>query len=135
MEQYLHLSGKYRVVLSNTMSHRETPRLGGEDYVAIPPATLKKETPPRVRGKTSEGSEEGLVVGNTPARARETTQCRARRSQWWNHPRVHGEDIRQRVVVSLPMETPPHLRGRLPTRSSWPPKAEKHPRLSGEDLK
>ena len=117
------------------------------------------ETPPHARGRPVDQltATVRFDFGNTPAcagktlftrvffndlqkhpRMRGEDPCALRRraqvrQEAWKHPRMRGEDRTLTASAALPLETPPHARGRPNERDFGGFAKQKHPRMRGED--
>ena len=132
---------------------RKHPRVCGEDCPARSYLYPPRETPPRMRGRRHYCQQCGNILGNTPAYAGKTDISQRMAATIQKHPRVCGEDLQSKSPRIALVETPPRMRGR-PWRiqdhtaskrntpayagktDSRPPlrsKAQKHPRVCGED--
>ena len=111
-------------------------------------------SPPRMRGRRHRSEQQQSAVRLTPAYAGKTARSAASRPPRWAHPRVCGEDLRGYGGVSVPLGSPPRMRGRRArgvvycclggltpayagktgrsSRASWTARA--HPRVCGEDV-
>ena len=129
------------------------PRLRGEDKDFRRYPALEAETPPLARGRRGVKAKDRRCPGNTPACAGKTNYRSAFRAARRKHPRLRGEDSKSAYSDASMRETPPLARGRLrsvyrlsPCLGNTPAcagkttgglqaeiRAQKHPRLRGED--
>ncbi len=146
--------GRPHSAQSRLRSPWKHPQLRGEDFCTCPTLIALIETPPLTRGRLCALQRNLPADGNTPAYAGKTRRRRPSAKREGKHPRLRGEDLREREHAVFLPETPPLTRGRLRLvgRASrrarntpayagktvmegvFPPDRTKHPRLRGEDI-
>ena len=94
---------------------QDHPRMCGENSPTLPSGSNVTGSPPHVRGKPFILNICGLFCGITPACAGKTNPAPVPEINFWDHPRMCGEnDVRFLPVVACE-GSPPHVRGKLCT--------------------
>ena len=93
----------------------------GEDTARIPANTPANGSPPHARGRQACVCREGVCRRITPACAGKTFYYRIRQGPYQDHPRMRGEDSLHLSAARCRDGSPPHARGRRPTRLGWDP--------------
>ena len=83
----------------------------GEQDIPCKGGNNDRGSPPRVRGTDSEWSENAAIVGITPACAGNSNSRNALHTAWEDHPRVCGEQVFYRLLVTADDGSPPRVRG------------------------
>ena len=137
-----------------TTSHRDHPRVCGEKPASMPRHTLRRGSPPRMRGKELGFHIVAVKIGITPACAGKRRCPRFRPGKTRDHPRVCGEKFYVDEVLPGDTGSPPRMRGKdgvndsaqavtgiTPAcagkshcRSRTSPDRWDHPRVCGEKL-
>ncbi len=87
------------------------PRVCGEKFAPLPPASFAQGSPPRVRGEVFGSTPTFSMIGITPAcagRSRRPWRCRPLS---WDHPRVCGEKAQRAQNLRRAGGSPPRVRG------------------------
>ena len=87
------------------------PRVCGEHWNLLSPATLFGGSSPRMRGALVAVLVAGPAAGIIPAYAGSTTALASRFACRWDHPRVCGEHILLHRLQSLFLGSSPRMRG------------------------
>ena len=90
------------------------PRVCGEKALSTFSSRKNSGSPPRVRGKGSDGRGAGDVEGITPAYAGKSCRRCPQRSRSRDHPRVCGEKRKTGAVPAPLPGSPPRMRGKEP---------------------
>ena len=69
-------------------------------------------SPPHMRGKVYELTDEGLVLGITPAHAGKSNAVRSAEELGRDHPRTCGEKKCGKFTAISGLGSPPHMRGK-----------------------
>ena len=105
-------AGKSMPWLRPGAAHGDHPRMGGEKVRLRWKPKSKKGSPPRGRGKVSDGEIAKGKVRITPAWAGKSSQTEIRHSSREDHPRMGGEKgLRVQYAAGLP-GSPPRRRGK-----------------------
>jgi hypothetical protein len=86
-------AGKTRFKVNLAILEWKHPRVRGEDDAFRAEGLLLPETPPRARGRLCFVHMLCVIDRNTPACAGKTQQRSIRLLTFWKHPRVRGEDF------------------------------------------
>ena len=108
--------GRPHSAQSRLRSPWKHPQLRGEDFCTCPTLIALIETPPLTRGRPEGEDLRQNAKGNTPAYAGKTTGRLGAGRIAEKHPRLRGEDLREREHAVFLPETPPLTRGRLHPR-------------------
>ncbi len=131
---------------------RDYPRICGEKCVVSCHMASPLGLSPRVRGKESLDSVDGVGVGITPACAGKRPSHPHYQPTHWDHPRVCGEKMKEAAKSALDKGSPPRARGKAgqfaglrvllgitpacagksPASGSRPGRSGDHPRVCGE---
>ena len=108
-------AGKRHSMHQRKASAKDHPRVGGEKIQSKKVWIADHGSPPRRRGKVIVNLI--LTKGHriTPAQAGKSRCSSAKGKAVQNHPRVGGEKNKELEGVWLPMESPPHGRGKVLT--------------------
>ena len=106
---YAGKSVRPRLLQMPTWDH---PRVCGEKALASGTTTIWWGSPPRMRGKVSDGEIAKGKVRITPAYAGKRPAASAPVSGQRDHPRVCGEKCRLFAVAACPAGSPPRMRGK-----------------------
>ena len=93
---------------------------------------LRRESPPRMRGKERRAENRKRRGGITPAHAGKRPERPRKCPRWWNHPRACGEKQSQVPVMGAPSGSPPRMRGKAAPCGHLPSLPGDHPRACGE---
>ena len=88
------------------------PRVCGEKFILKFAFTPIEGSPPRVRGKAEEPTEEASCNGITPACAGKSSVNGSGKDSSEDHPRVCGEKIAGRYLAVCAIGSPPRVRGK-----------------------
>ena len=110
------------------------PRTCGEKTTRPPPRRTRRGSPPHMRGKDPFLLVAVEEVGITPAHAGKRGRHSRRNRLPWDHPRTCGEKPVIRVQLATLQGSPPHMRGKAPTRSRLPTPAGITPAHAGKRL-
>ena len=89
------------------------PRVGGEKWLYLDDFFCLAGSPPHRRGKVDLDGGLSEAVGITPAQAGKSKLALCTPSCPTDHPRAGGEKNKELEGVWLPMESPPHGRGKV----------------------
>ena len=95
------------------------PRVCGENNTFLNALPRRVGSPPRVRGKLGGPDVGDGPAGLTPACAGKTPRMRAASRAAAAHPRVCGENVLWRSPPPGRAGSPPRVRGKLPSLSTW----------------
>ena len=84
----------------------------GEKQRSAESVTIPMGSPPHVRGKELRTAFKPCRLGITPACAGKSVTYRCYISEGKDHPRMCGEKQRSAESVTIPMGSPPHVRGK-----------------------
>ena len=93
-------------------SSRDHPRVCGEKPKVMNLVLVRPGSPPHVRGKELRTAFKPCRLGITPACAGKSVTYRCYISEGKDHPRMCGEKQRSAESVTIPMGSPPHVRGK-----------------------
>ena len=96
---------------------RDHPRTCGENYECKSCPLQEAGSPPHLRGKRVQPKSYKVVQGITPAPAGKTYSGKERIKQEKDHPRTCGENFECIRTNGSHKGSPPHLRGKLKSRS------------------
>ena len=88
------------------------PRVCGENSRPSSPSLRPIGSPPRVRGKQWLKATAGAPLGITPACAGKTEDAENLFYDYWDHPRVCGENHFPNDIIGLTKGSPPRVRGK-----------------------
>ena len=146
-------AGKTIVSLPVAPQQKDHPRMRGEDPIVPLQSLAPYGSPPHARGRLQHLRSGLLLHRITPACAGKTAMDNAFADGGEDHPRMRGEDSREKNTQTYIMGSPPHARGRLSGMAaslrSWritpacagktigrpftKPTYMDHPRMRGED--
>ena len=106
-------AGKTKIVKYLLWSHRDHPRVCGENLAPCKTCSLITGSPPRVRGKHGRKIHHGLQRRITPACAGKTHPRGVRAAAEKDHPRVCGENWEGARADGGQVGSPPRVRGKL----------------------
>ena len=106
-------AGKSRATAAQQRAGRDHPRVCGEKLIASKRETLCTGSPPRVRGKAFIAEIRTRAVRITPACAGKRRGRGTLCTQGQDHPRVCGEKVNLGALLSLPIGSPPRVRGKV----------------------
>ena len=87
------------------------PRVCGEQSIRHASSSGPRGSPPRVRGTVSELRKHGCKVRITPACAGNRSSFCSNRVNFWDHPRVCGEQVTPSLMGKSSLGSPPRVRG------------------------
>ena len=99
--------------------NQDHPRVCGEKFGMIGVIWPVSGSPPRVRGKGTDGAAEHGLYGITPAYAGKSRGRWQGRQRCRDHPRVCGEKHHPTPSSAGPRGSPPRMRGKEPSRLSF----------------
>ena len=105
-------AGKSIAVRSFYRFPRDHPRVCGEKYRQNRLCLCSWGSPPRMRGKDSQGCKGGKPAGITPAYAGKSNPDYAHTAQAGDHPRVCGEKANPLPANQRAAGSPPRMRGK-----------------------
>ena len=112
-------SGIKRSFLESVIKRARIRTVSGVDALFVmntnPKQCFTKNTegsPPRVRGKQEECSNENYSHGITPACAGKTPQIPRPARVLWDYPRVCGENVKSLALIAERAGSPPRVRGK-----------------------
>ena len=106
-------AGKRTPCWSRSLQYLDHPRVCGEKVTATPMCRSTLGSPPRMRGKAVADEAAGAWSGITPAYAGKRVVVRLVFAAMWDHPRVCGEKSSHTGEPSLPLGSPPRMRGKV----------------------
>ena len=126
------MRGKARSKCTKTTGYRITPAYAGKSGMPAASGTVAKDhprvcgekpvfanlgeqavgSPPRMRGKVQDETQQGLWTGITPAYAGKSDLRRADLLWSWDHPRVCGEKRSIFINTKYGIGSPPRMRGK-----------------------
>ena len=106
-------AGKRFASAATSAPLRDHPRVCGEKVLVRGADGLPAGSPPRVRGKVKRMYNAGANRGITPACAGKRVKHCVLRSFCLNHPRVCGEKVIHRRLLSIGRGSPPRARGKV----------------------
>ena len=106
-------AGKTYACLYPSQLHRDHPRVCGENANISFDDSMKKGSPPRVRGKHNIAVHDCLRRGITPACAGKTRKSIWTTRRQRDHPRVCGENKGCCARLTQTRGSPPRVRGKL----------------------
>ena len=95
------------------------PRVCGEKKALIDDLDYDKGSPPRMRGKVLDGRNNGADRGITPAYAGKRSHATVTGTDASDHPRVCGEKTVAFLGLHRLMGSPPRMRGKALSVSTW----------------
>ena len=104
-------AGNTEELLVGVIGIKNHPRVCGEYPATVRARSSKIESPPRVRGIQTVTIVNYLQGRITPACAGNTTLNPADKKLMWNHPRVCGEYVADKIDYGILTESPPRVRG------------------------
>ena len=105
-------AGKRAPAPSTRPLSRDHPRVCGEKIQFIKARYIGAGSPPRMRGKDSQGGKSGEPTGITPAYAGKSAPCPEGVISTMDHPRVCGEKELEPMQESIAPGSPPRMRGK-----------------------
>ena len=105
-------AGKRTMRSSTWCWKRDHPRMCGEKATANASNSLKRGSPPHVRGKGKGNEFKSKRFGITPACAGKRLSAYQNRAKGGDHPRMCGEKFGQVSRTFFPLGSPPHVRGK-----------------------
>ena len=105
-------AGKRSVGQARRAAHKDHPRVCGEKNHVVSAVIAFVGSPPRVRGKVPQGQQFMRAWRITPACAGKRLVGLVSWQSKEDHPRVCGEKPRRRWAQSLPLGSPPRVRGK-----------------------
>ena len=97
-------------IAAQTQDH---PRVCGEKQTPRSTGSVKRGSPPRMRGKVDDIETGDLIHGITPAYAGKRLRIYWRHRGLWDHPRVCGEKALSRTFPQNLQGSPPRMRGKV----------------------
>ena len=92
---------------------RDHPRVCGEEWLPYLRITQLQGSPPRMRGRGRDGSAAPQKTGITPAYAGKSRSVQGPAGNFWDHPRVCGEEWKLFPAPLTFSGSPPRMRGRV----------------------
>ena len=92
---------------------QDHPRVYGENPGGLPPLTPDTGSPPRIRGKPTDGHKPFALARITPAYTGKTAYPHLCFLLWEDHPRVYGENAPTSPSSAPATGSPPRIRGKL----------------------
>ena len=105
-------AGKRRPWLSSRWPWRDHPRVCGEKFGLSLRLSVRRGSPPRMRGKVAHVPAFVLCVGITPAYAGKSAAGLSIAGSIWDHPRVCGEKDLLLDFAKDKIGSPPRMRGK-----------------------
>ena len=105
-------AGKTAWSPSNSRGGTAHPRVCGENSTISASSRSARGSSPRVRGKLAGMGDVVEASGLIPARAGKTTTCAWHSSNWWAHPRVCGENLKNNSMNAATAGSSPRVRGK-----------------------
>ena len=105
-------AGKSAIALNVLYPIWDHPRVCGEKSFSKSPASSRRGSPPRVRGKGGIGIYSTFTHGITPACAGKSTFLHTSQPVLWDHPRVCGEKPNNQHRSQMDKGSPPRVRGK-----------------------
>ena len=95
---------------------RDHPRMRGEKGITAVSVDEDKGSPPHARGKVYIWKIDQTGEGITPACAGKSPVSFRERQHFRDHPRMRGEKCLASSIVIVSKGSPPHARGKVPTK-------------------
>ena len=105
-------AGKTPIKINFTPKSRDHPRMRGEDSSSCPATRPAWGSPPHARGRRQRMIDHLFDVRITPACAGKTAAGQVKNELYKDHPRMRGEDLRDKWKLPEVGGSPPHARGR-----------------------
>ena len=128
-----HARGRRHEPPSRARSTGITPACAGKTVKVRPPGLLLLGSPPHARGRHRVRRTACPAIRITPACAGKTMWSSQALMDYWDHPRMRGEDTIRAAQQHYGQGSPPHARGRRPISGPPCPIVMDHPRMRGED--
>ncbi len=107
-------AGKSYVAIARLLPCWDHPRVCGEKLSICTRGSVRKGSPPRMRGKVYRTHEAPWGVRITPAYAGKRQLLNKHSHQGWDHPRVCGEKLHKTWLTWSSQGSPPRMRGKEP---------------------
>ncbi len=105
-------AGKTHLFFRHAGNVQDHPRRCGENSSADSTSSVRKGSPPQVRGKPDTKARRAVVSRITPAGAGKTVLLIVPALFLWDHPRRCGENRTRRNIVKRILGSPPQVRGK-----------------------
>ena len=126
------MRGKVKVQSTLRLERRDHPRVCGEKGRKMKQQFIGLGSPPRMRGKGSDGRGAGDVEGITPAYAGKSCRRCPQRSRSRDHPRVCGEKYTRAALCACILRITPAYAGKSIFSFFGFVHVRDHPRVCGE---
>ena len=128
-------AGKTVIFYGDTETVTDHPRACGENVTEVGKVVWDVGSPPRMRGKLSGQEKVDFRPRITPAHAGKTRRQRPPLPSRTDHPRACGENNGARVDGSIPVGSPPRMRGKLDRLENLDHKRRITPAHAGKTLR
>ena len=128
-------AGKSQYRLQNDQRPKDHPRVCGEKSFSKSPASSRRGSPPRVRGKGGIGIYSTFTHGITPACAGKSCSGCCSCSCAGDHPRVCGEKSKEVAEYASKAGSPPRVRGKVEPFKGSMYQSRITPACAGKSLK
>ena len=112
-------AGKTCAPAHKDCNRQDHPRRCGENYTGRTRAPHEQGSPPQVRGKLGDKSNQSAPFGITPAGAGKTVLSTSDGRRGRDHPRRCGENLSGKTPPPTTPGSPPQVRGKLHKETVW----------------